>query len=143
MTLTQQDSAVQQTNETSEMEMDTETCSLPTSPVSNDERTLRRSSTISESDKDKSTEKNDKGMMARRLSAASTATLTKVSGKEEEVQVRSKSDPVIFTIFPHIIHKFANLILIHALLALTFGTHSHRILTFINVQHNYFYSFKK
>lgn len=55
---------------------------------------MKRSSTISESDKDQTTEKHEKDIMSRlggKIGSVSTTTLTNVRVSTEQ---RSKSDPV-------------------------------------------------
>lgn len=74
-------------------------CSLPGSPQSYEQGTLRRSSTLT-SDKDKSSEKDDlkstSSKISRRLSNVSTATMTHVRTSSE---IGSKSDPVKYPNF--------------------------------------------
>lgn len=110
MTLTQQE----ETNTTglprtySEID-DITTYSLPTTPnphgdcnnscsgsSSNTCGTLRRSSTIVSSEKDKSIDPDSKKAYARRLSNVSATTLINVSNISEE---RTKSDPVQYFLY--------------------------------------------
>lgn len=93
MTLTQQDTATTPLPHTFS-EMEETTLSLPTSPNPSEERTVRRSSTISESEKDHATEKGEssRNFFVRRSSNVSSATLTNVRATSEQ---RSKSDPVL------------------------------------------------
>ncbi|XP_065157281.1 uncharacterized protein gogo [Atheta coriaria] len=85
MTLTHAEDSKQQTTTFSDVPDEDTTCSLPSSPQSYAEGTLRRSSTIVSSEKDRSTEKNapeetswkmDAEACRRRLSHTSTITLT-------------------------------------------------------------------
>ncbi|RZC35348.1 uncharacterized protein BDFB_010137, partial [Asbolus verrucosus] len=77
-TLTQQESLTTALPQTAS-EMEEVTCSLPSSPQNYEQRTLRRSSTVT-SEKDDSSEKDDlkstSSKISRRLSNVSTATMT-------------------------------------------------------------------
>jgi hypothetical protein len=92
-TLTQQETLTTALPQTAS-EMEEVACSLPGSPQNYEQRTLRRSSTLT-SDKDKTSEKDDikstSSKISRRLSNVSTATMTHVRASSE---IGSKSDPV-------------------------------------------------
>lgn len=114
MTLTHAEDSKQQTTTFSDVPDEDTTCSLPSSPQSYAEGTLRRSSTIVSSEKDRSTEKNapeetswkmDAEACRRRLSHTSTITLTNVSNtgiKNSTLSILSTlSNMSIVTMFEH------------------------------------------
>lgn len=96
ITLTQQETSTTGLPQTYSETDDITAYSLPTTPNpqscnSSSTGTLRRSSTIVSSEKDKSIDPDSKKIYTRRLSNVSTSTLTNVSNRGDE---HAKSDPV-------------------------------------------------